>query len=376
VSLAVLALTPSARAATLYAVGGNTQPSGGQSALYTVDKATGQLTWVGSLGTPFNYDNSIYNGGVAYDPYTDRMYALGCDSSVTSALFLVNRTTAQITRIGYLGGTNPYSFCSGGLTFDTSTHKLYAVGDVGAPIQSSALVEIDPATGAMTVIGGTGAAFSGTGMSGLGFDASTGTLYANGYTSFDLHSALFAVDRGTGFATMIGYHGLSLGRQMDYSGLAVDPATNVMYGFGSVSASASGLFALNRTTGAATLVALQSPGIGVDGALVFAGPDVLGAPAPSPATAAVALRSVPSPARGPVSITFTLAYAAFVSLSVHDVAGRRLATLADSRLEAGAHEARWDGLDALGQRVPAGVYFATLRAGGRVLGRTTVLIER
>jgi len=373
--LMLLPLATQVRAATLFAVGGNTQPTGGQSGLYTVDKATGGMTWVGSLGTPFNYDNTVYNGGIAYDPYTDRTYVLGCDSSVTSALFLVDRTTAQFTRIGYLGGSNPYSFCSGGLAFDVFTRKLYAVGDVGTPIQSSALVEIDPATGAATFIGGNGAAFSGTGLSGLGCDPATGVLYANGYTSFDQHSALFVVDKATGYATMVGYHGLTLGRQMNYGGLAIDPATSLMYGFGSESASVNSLYEVDKATGAATLVGPQSPSIGVDGALVFIGADVLGVPTTSPVNASVALRAWPTPARGQVAIEFSLPRAADATLTVYDVSGRRLATLLRSRLEAGAHVARWDGRQSQGQRVPAGVCFATLRAGGTVLGRVTLLME-
>jgi len=373
--LALLVIIPNVHAATLYAVGGNAGPIGGQSGLYTVDQTAGNMTWVGSLGTPFNYDNTIYNGGIAYDPYTDRTYALGCDSSVTSALFLVNRTTAQITRIGYLGGSNPYSFCSGGLAFDIFTRKLYAVGDVGTPVQSSALVEIDPLTGAATIIGGNGTAFSGTGLSGLGCDPATGTLYANGYTNFDQHSALFVVDKATGFATKVGYHGLSLGRQMNYSGLAIDPTTNVMYGFGSTTASVNSLYQVDKATGVATLAGPQSPSIGVDGGLVFIGPDVLAVPTASPSGSTIAVRAWPSPARGQVSIAFTLPHATDATLAVYDLAGRRLATLVDSRLAVGAHETRWDGRGVTGRRVPGGVYFAALREGGKVIGRVSLLIE-
>ncbi len=371
---ACLVVAAPARAATLYAVGGNFGPSGGQSALYTMNKANGNATWVGSLGTPFNYDNSLYNGGVAYDPFADRMYALGCDSSGASALFLVDRATAQISRIGYLGGANLGAFCSGGLTFDPFTQKLYAVGDVGSPIQSTALVEVNALTGAATVVGGNGAAGSGTYLSGLGCDTATGVLYANGYTAFDQNSALFTLSKATGLATMVGYHGLTFGRKMNYSGLAIDPATQVMYSTGSESASLNSLYTVSKTSGVATLVASMTPnGIGVDGALVFVGPDVLAAP--SVPGASVALRARPSPARGPLSIAFDLPRAGAVTLGIHDVAGRRLATLLAERRAAGPHDVRWDARDQAGGRVPGGVYFATLRLDGRPIGRTTLLIE-
>ena len=49
-----------------------------------------------------------------------------------------------------------------------------------------------------------------------------------------------------------------------------------------------------------------------------------------------------------------------VELSVFDLAGRRIATLARGPLPAGSHNARWDGSDAQGVRAPSGVYFARL----------------
>ena len=126
--LAVSALVAPSYAATLYAVGGNGGPSGGQTGLYTLDPGTGNMTWVGSPHTAGSYDNTIYNGGLAYDPYTNRLYALGCDSSAASALFLVDPTDASMVRIGYLNVGNPYAFCSGGLAFDVTSQLRNTTG--------------------------------------------------------------------------------------------------------------------------------------------------------------------------------------------------------------------------------------------------------
>lgn len=74
------------------------------------------------------------------------------------------------------------------------------------------------------------------------------------------------------------------------------------------------------------------------------------------------------------SVSFTLPRAGDVALDVFDVRGRRVATLARGRHDAGAHRARWDGLDASGGRVPAGLYFVAGRlAGTRTSARVTVL---
>ena len=47
--------------------------------------------------------------------------------------------------------------------------------------------------------------------------------------------------------------------------------------------------------------------------------------------------------------------------------------LLDRWLPRGEHAERWDGLDDIGRRVPAGVYFTRLSADGRSLTRRMVL---
>jgi len=359
-------------AATLYAVGGNFGPSGGQTGLYTVDPLTGVMTWVGSPHTAGSFDNSIYNGGLAYDPYTDRMYALGCDSSVTSALFLVNRNDASMVRIGYLGTSNPYAFCSGGLAFDVTTHRLFAVGDPGVG-QATALFELDTNTGAATVLGGNGP--PGTYLGGLGSDPQTGVLYANGFRNFDQNSGLFMLDKGNGAGTFVGYHGLTLGRKKNYSGPAIDPATGAMYSFGSFSASQNNIYSVDKSSGAATSVAPESPnGVGVDGALAYAGLGFVDAGSPTVSSRPLLAR--PNPTSANVSFAFDLEREGRVSLALFDLAGRMIANLGDARYAAGPHVMPWDGIDARGQRVARGPYFAALRVDGALIGRTTVLVAR
>lgn len=72
----------------------------------------------------------------------------------------------------------------------------------------------------------------------------------------------------------------------------------------------------------------------------------------------------PNPFVESVSLGFALPAAADVRLTVHDVSGRRIATVVDDRVDAGLHTAAWDGRSVDGARVASGVYFVRLAAAG------------
>jgi hypothetical protein len=59
---------------------------------------------------------------------------------------------------------------------------------------------------------------------------------------------------------------------------------------------------------------------------------------------------------------------------VHDASGGRVALLLDRVLPAGAGQAAWDGRDAAGRRVAAGVYLCRLQVADRVLSRKMTLV--
>jgi hypothetical protein len=82
-----------------------------------------------------------------------------------------------------------------------------------------------------------------------------------------------------------------------------------------------------------------------------------------------------APIGGPHALAFELPAPADVRLELFDLAGRRIATLADGAFGVGAHVRPWDGRDASGNRVPRGLVFARLTAAGET--RTArLLIER
>lgn len=81
----------------------------------------------------------------------------------------------------------------------------------------------------------------------------------------------------------------------------------------------------------------------------------------------------PNPFAARAAIRFSLPEAADCSLVVFDVSGRRVRELSSGRREAGIHVVTWDGRSDAGRPLPSGVYFTTLRAGGRELHSRAVL---
>ena len=77
----------------------------------------------------------------------------------------------------------------------------------------------------------------------------------------------------------------------------------------------------------------------------------------------LSLRVEPNPSRGAVDLLFDLPEPVSVCLEIHDAAGRLAAVPLDRRLGAGANRVRFSGEGADGRPLPAGIYFARLRAG-------------
>jgi FG-GAP repeat len=71
----------------------------------------------------------------------------------------------------------------------------------------------------------------------------------------------------------------------------------------------------------------------------------------------------PNPCRDEATIAFALPAAGIARVTVHDVTGRRVATLLDAALAAGAQSVQWDVRDEGGRRVAAGLYLVRLEHG-------------
>jgi flagellar hook assembly protein FlgD len=81
---------------------------------------------------------------------------------------------------------------------------------------------------------------------------------------------------------------------------------------------------------------------------------------------------MPNPFGGRVALTFTLARGGDLEAGVFDVLGRQVRSFRREGLGPGDHVLQWDGRNADGHGVPAGVYLVRYRVGD-VSGATRVV---
>jgi len=78
----------------------------------------------------------------------------------------------------------------------------------------------------------------------------------------------------------------------------------------------------------------------------------------------------PNPFNPTARVEYELPRPSAISLTVHDLLGRRVAVLAEGLRAAGRHEAVIDG-----SRLASGLYFVTLEAAGQVETRKVLLVR-
>ena len=83
----------------------------------------------------------------------------------------------------------------------------------------------------------------------------------------------------------------------------------------------------------------------------------------------------PNPFNPSTIIPYHLPRPMLVRLEVFNVLGQRIATLVDGERLSGFHMARWDGTNAAGQAVAAGIYLYRLSGEGVQVTRSMVLID-
>ena len=86
-------------------------------------------------------------------------------------------------------------------------------------------------------------------------------------------------------------------------------------------------------------------------------------------------QNYPNPFNAGTVIRFALESAGFVEVTVYDLLGQNVRTLAREWRTAGAHAARWDGRDDDGGELASGVYLYRLQAGEQVEARKLVLVR-
>jgi hypothetical protein len=90
---------------------------------------------------------------------------------------------------------------------------------------------------------------------------------------------------------------------------------------------------------------------------------------PDPMPTAYRLASAPNPARGATSIELAIpaGETSPATITVHDVQGRRLATIWEGTVTPGVSRFPWVPADAAGARLPPGVYHVRASIGARML---------
>ncbi|MFQ6613273.1 MAG: redoxin domain-containing protein [Fidelibacterota bacterium] len=86
--------------------------------------------------------------------------------------------------------------------------------------------------------------------------------------------------------------------------------------------------------------------------------------------------SVPNPFNPATALRFYLPSGNTVNLEIIDILGRAVAILFDQqRLSAGQHRILWNGQSESGRKLPSGVYFVRLQAGGEVAQTKLILMR-
>jgi len=83
----------------------------------------------------------------------------------------------------------------------------------------------------------------------------------------------------------------------------------------------------------------------------------------------------PNPSRGTTRVSFSLGNAQRVRAAVYDLAGRRVAKLADGIREPGTYTLDWNGRDDAGSPAAAGLYFCRVEAGGQAVTRKVMRVR-
>lgn len=98
-------------------------------------------------------------------------------------------------------------------------------------------------------------------------------------------------------------------------------------------------------------------------------------PVETPAYSLTLEQNWPNPFNPSTVIRFSLPKRCSVRLEIFDTAGRLIRVLRDGVMDAGEHEAMWDGTNSAGTMVGSSVYFYRLRAGKESISNKMVLLK-
>src|SRR5262249_36925642 len=261
--------------------------SGADSALLTINPATGAATAIGSIG--------IGVGAMAVHPRTGVLYGVTAPgfippSGTTRQLLRIDTKTGVGSVIGPLGATG-FRFGIADLAF-RSDGTLFGWSE-----NSDDLITIDINTGAATIVGNAGISTFG---SGLAFD-NTGTLYLAGGGG---NGRFYTVNPATGLTTLLGNLTGCPFPGFPIPAMKFHPVTNVLYAINRTfpPVASGALITINPTTRVCTSIGL---------AALAGGPPP--SPTPFPPTITTPLTDLMVPQNGVVNVPFTITGAVIAS---------------------------------------------------------------
>lgn len=330
------------------------QTEGVDELLRIDDPATGVAALIGSLG-----DNFLEAEALAVEPSTGRIFVVD-----DARLLELDGLTGNGTEIGPVGFDDV-----DGIAFHPQTGVLY-----GVTYGSNKIIQIDTATGAGTVVASN--VCEGHRLNDLAFHPTDLRAFI---LTDDSQPRLYDVNILTGekLQRWILTGGSSL------EALAWDPTGTILYsaadrdGFKDlvtidlatstiafVSAEHSGYPDIE---GLAFIVSQRTRLAESWGTLVSVGPPRSGAFQLHP--------NVPNPFNPRTELFFDLPEDDEIDLSIYDVAGRKVATLAHGARAAGPHHVSWAGVSDRGEPAAAGIYYAVLRGRTQTDVRPMALVK-
>jgi hypothetical protein len=73
-------------------------------------------------------------------------------------------------------------------------------------------------------------------------------------------------------------------------------------------------------------------------------------------------QNYPNPFNPSTTIRFAVMQRAFTDVSVYDILGKKVSTLASEELSPGYYDVKWNGTDAAGRSLASGMYFVRMSA--------------
>jgi hypothetical protein len=313
----------------LYALGYNAAATTGvaNSQLYSLNAATGAAT---AVGAPVRLELGTGAIGFDFNPTVDRIrvvganrnnYRLNPNSTAASVLAATDGQVAYTTgtntpTIGAVAYTNSFMGASA-----TSGTMLYNYDQVLNVLNTQATAN-PPADGQLTTVG----------ASGITVNATTPTVDLDIYsTGAGQNTAYLVANTGTSANTS--------------------------------------LYSVNLTTGAATLVGAIGNGLAARNIAIAAATGVV--TSTRPAELATSFTLYPNPLASAASLSFGLARAAHVELTVSDALGRVVDQVDAGLLPAGSQALRWS----RGSQA-AGMYFFRLRFDGQPAGTRQAMLTQ